>query len=250
MSASGREFDKWYSVVRDWVCAWTGQIRHREFDHDESRIHATIEVEGKASLYGSGLTIGRVITGETAVTRDQVEAAFYCASRDYNLPLQHSLLQRAISDFGKGNFREAVINACTAAEVSLGAAVRERLHSADVHEKTLENIMKQSSGAVEIFRLFIVAGGKIGVSDNRVMDQLARPRNEAVHAGVSSSDTDARRAIDTAKEIVNAAAPLAEPAAAKRSARKPTNLRYATVKYRTRSRPELLKETCRKAHSS
>ena len=224
MSTLGRAFDMWFSTVRDWVCAWSGQLRHREFDHEESRIHTTIRVDGKAGVYGSGVTVGRVIMGETAATREQVEAAFYCASKSYALPLQHALLQRARSDFTNGTFREAVINACTAAEVSLSTAVRTALNSANVREKTVTNIMRQSSGAVEIFRLFVITGGKNTVSDDRVMDQLAKPRNDAVHAGVSSTRNDAQRAIETANAIVEAAAPLPEPADARRSARKSTDL--------------------------
>ena len=220
MSALGRQFDRWYSVVRDWVSAWSGQVRYRGFDYEESHIHATIKVGGKGALYGSGLTAGRVFMGEAIATREQVEAAFYCASRGYNISLQHSLLQRATSDYSNGDFRQAAINACAAAEVSLSAAVRAALSSIDVRQKTIENIMKQSTGVVEIFRLFVVAGGKCAVSDDRVIDQLARPRNQAAHAGISPSTTDVRRAIDTAKEIVEAAAPLPKPAAAKRSARK------------------------------
>lgn len=224
MRTFGRAFDMWYSTVRDWVCAWSGQLRHREFDHEESRVRATISVDGKAGLYGSGITGGRVVIGETAVTREQVESAFYCASKGYALPLQHALLQRAQSDFMNGNFRQAAINACTAAEVSLSTAVRAALNYANVREKTVTNIMRQSSGAVEIFRLFVITGGKSTVSDDRVMDQLAKPRNDAVHAGVSSTQNDAQRAIATANAIVEAAAPLPEPADAKRSARKSTDL--------------------------
>lgn len=136
------------------------------------------------------------------VTREQLNAAFYCASRDYNIPLQHSLFQRATSDFSNGDSRQAVINACAAAEVSLSAAVRAALKSTKVREKTVENIMKRSTGVVEIFRLFVVAGGKCTVSDDQVIDQLARPRNEAAHDGISPSTTDVRRAINTAKEIL------------------------------------------------
>jgi len=79
--------------------------------------------------------------------------------------------------------------------------------------------MKQSSGAVELFRLFVIAGARPALSDSRVMDQLAKPRNDAVHAGSRSTVVDARKAIETATLIVKAAAPLPEPAEAIRKAR-------------------------------
>ena len=168
MSALGRAFDIWFSSVRDWVCAWSGQLRYRDLYREESHISATIRAGGRAGLYGSGVTAGRAVIGEPAATREQVESAFYCSSSVYALPLQHALLQRANSDLTNGDFRQTVINACTAAEVSLSTAVKAALSSAGVREKTISNIMKQSSGAVEVFRLFVITGGKSTVSDDRV----------------------------------------------------------------------------------
>lgn len=220
MKEIGQKFDLWYNIVRDWVSAWSGQVRYREFNHEESHIHATIKVDGKRGLYGSGQTGGRIFIGEPMATREQVEAAFFCASKDYRIPLQYALLQRAVSDYHNRDSRQSAINACAAAEVSLSIAVRKALSSAKVADEAAGRIINRTSGVVEMFRLFIVAGGKTDVSDNRVMDQLAKPRNIAAHDGISPSSTDLERAINTAKQIVADAAPLPEPAAAKRLARK------------------------------
>lgn len=222
MQELGRKFDAWYSLVRDWVSAWSGQVRYREFNRGESRsrIYATIKVDGTGRLYGSGITAGHIIMGEAIATREQVEAGFYCASKGLKIPLQHNLLQRAMSDSSNGDPRQSVINACAAAEVSLSIAVRTALNSANVTEETTERILKRTSGVVEIFRLFIVAGGQAAISDNQVIDQLARPRNEAAHDGISPSSNDLQRAINTARELVEAAAPLPDPIAAKQFARK------------------------------
>jgi hypothetical protein len=114
-------------------------------------------------------------------TREQVESAFYCASKGYRIPLQYALLQRAVSDYHNGDSRQSVINACAAAEVSLSAAVRKALSSAKVEDEAAGRIITRASGVVEMFRLFIVSGGKTAVSDNRVMAQLAGPRNAAAH---------------------------------------------------------------------
>ena len=156
MKELARKFDMWYSIVLDWVSGWSGQVRYREFNHEESRIHATIKVDGKKGLYGSGQSAGRIFIGEAMATREQVEAAFYCASRSYKIPLQCALLQRAISDSHNGDSRQSVINACAAAEVSLSTAVRAALNSAEVAEETAGRIITRTAGVVEMFRLFIV----------------------------------------------------------------------------------------------
>jgi hypothetical protein len=228
MHALGRAFDRWFESARDWICAWTGQPRHGEFDRAESHVSATIRVDGKPGLYGSGVTLSRVFFGHQPADKDQMMSAFYCASRGYALPLEHALLLRAKSDFADGNFRLAVINACTAAEVSLSAAVKAALNSAAVRDKTVTNIMKQSSGAVELFRLFVITGGTAtvpitggtaSVSDDRVINELAKPRNEAAHAGGASTKPVAEQAIKIAIAIVKAAAPLPGPSDARRAAR-------------------------------
>jgi hypothetical protein len=207
MYALGRAFDAWYGVVRDWICSWTGQLRDRDLRREECRISATIRVGGKPRLYGSGVATGQVLPmGERASTPDEMVAAFGCASAGYDLPLPHTLLMRARAELTLGDNRQAVIDACTAAEVSLGNAVRASLNAAGVPEKTAENILRQSSGAVELFRLFIIAGARPVLSDSRVMDKLAKPRNDAVHAGSRSTVVDARKAIETATLIVKSAA--------------------------------------------
>ena len=195
-----------------------GQLWDRDFYRKRCHVSATVRLNGKPGLYGSGVSSERVTFGENAATRDQVLAAFRCASKHYNIPLPYAFLLRSRSDRANGDFRQAIINACTAAEVSLSSAVEDALNSAKVRERTVVNIMRQSSGVVEIFRILIATGAPTPVSDDRVMDQSAKPRNDAVHAGARSTEIQAARAIETASLIVEAATPLPNPAQAKHAA--------------------------------
>ncbi len=220
LSGFGRAFDAWFSIVRDWICAWSGQVRDRDRHRDECHIHATIRNKRQAGLYGSGVTLGSVlVVGERAATRDEVIAAFDCASANYRLPLHHTLLQRAQSDAMVGNYRRAVIDACTATEVSLGNAVRRTLKSNSVPDETAKNTLRQVTGVVELFRLFVILGARPSVSEGRVINQLAQPRNEAAHAGDSSTLERARNAIETAGRILAAADGVPTTVQARRSAR-------------------------------
>jgi hypothetical protein len=54
--------------------------------------------------------------------------------------------------------------------------------------------------------------GRPGLSEGRVMDQLANPRNEATHAGETPSRDRAIKALSAATVIVDAANPLPLPA--------------------------------------
>jgi hypothetical protein len=219
MSALGGAFDAWLGTVRDWICAWTGQVRDRPRSRDHCHISTSFWVAGQRRLFGSGFKLRTVIAGEQAASREQMVAAMQLASAGRKLPLPHAILLRARSEAVSGEFRRAVIDACTSAEVALGDAVRKAMTDAGVPEKTMANALKQASGAVEMFRLFVITGARLTVSDSRVMDQLANPRNQAAHAGLASTAEEAKRAIDTATLIVDAAAQLPDPASATRAVR-------------------------------
>jgi hypothetical protein len=219
MSALGRAFDAWFSIVRDWLCAWTGQTRDRHTSRDECRIHATIRTNGKPGLYGSGVTLGDlVVIGERAATRDEVIAAFDCASEGYQLPLHCALLERAQSETMVGDYRSAVIDSCTAAEVSLSKALTRHLERISVPKGTVRNILRQAPGVVALFRLYVITGAPVSISEDMVMNRLARPRNDAAHAGDASTRERARLAIETAARILADTDALPTTVEARRSA--------------------------------
>jgi hypothetical protein len=118
-----------------------------------------------------------------------------------------------------GDFRQAVIDACTAAEMTLSKALKDSLTNAGVPEDTIARSLKEAAGIVAVFRLYVISGGRPGVSDGRVMNQLAEPRNNAAHRGELLDRQIAQRAIESAKALVGATDPLPTPSAAKKAAK-------------------------------
>ena len=172
-------FDDWFRIAKNWLCAWTGQVRGSRSPDDHSQIHVVLPTtSGQLALYGSPLFAGGVIIGERSPTRNEVLAAFARASASDDVPLPYEFLLRAVSE----EPRQAIIDSCTAAEVALSAAVRQFLQESQVPTKSLDSILR-TTGVVELFRIFLVIGGRPDVSESRVMDQLAYPRNNTPRDG-------------------------------------------------------------------
>lgn len=65
-------------------------------------------------------------------------------------------------------------------------------------------MLRLESGIGETFPIYrqLVSAAQSAVSRNRVIDQLANPRNRAVHAREQPGETVASRAIETAALLV------------------------------------------------
>jgi len=92
-----------------------------------------------------------------------------------------------------------------------------------------ERLLRLGPGIAEAFPVYqqLVAAGQSVVSRNRVIDQLAHPRNRAVHAGEHPDQTVAERALQTAARLVGEAVPLPRPNDIPRLARAIARLRRA-----------------------
>jgi hypothetical protein len=125
------------------------------------------------------------------------------------------VLRRSIVDLYSGDHRLCVIDACSAAEIALGAALTAHLKAHGLDDTDTEQLLRLGSGIGEAFPVYqqLVLPGASAVSRGRVLHQLANPRNRAVHGGEHPDDTVARRAVETARLLVQEAIPLPPPAA-------------------------------------
>lgn len=216
MRALGSDFDSWFRIVRNWLCAWTGQRREFPELAGGCQIHAAVPTgDGELGLFGGGAVLGELIVGERPATRPEVVAALDCASARQDVGLVHELILRARSE----GPRRCVIDACAATEVALSSYLRTALVQKGMTAETIKKTLQGADGVVGLFRLALVSGGGFPVSDSRVMDQLAGPRNRAVHQGDALDARVAQRAVETASAIVGAAQPLPSPSHARRAAR-------------------------------
>ena len=181
------DVDAWLSIVRNWLAGWTGDVRRAiNYGSPPTRVRLVLFNDPGAGQFGSG--------GEPLHVRKlhipgalEVQAAFVAASRGSDVPLHHQLLADVRLHAAQHEYRYAVINACSAAEVALSDCVRTILTEAGNTVDQIDATLDEASGVVELYHLAAEVKGdlkaRFGVSSGRVMDQLAGPRNRAVHRG-------------------------------------------------------------------
>jgi hypothetical protein len=212
------ELGTWLSTVRDWLSAWSHNVRERALLEPTPRVRVALMDDPDAGTVSSGGTRPVFVLGERASTPVELRAAFVAASSGIPLPLPRKLLAEAIVHAARHEHRHAVISACSAAEVALSESARAVLAGAGRTDDEIAEILGGVNGVVELYRLNASRPTSPRVSIRRVMDQLARPRNRAVHEGDEPDQETAQRAIRTALALLEVS-PLPQPQALLREIR-------------------------------
>ena len=209
----GRELgDRVAAAVRPWfrrVRAWLSALTLQDLNSDEPHTGAFIEGEGlRLQGFDAG---GKSYFARTAqggffisqsesvlVSTDAWRTALDRVSAGSDLAVEHQLMIDARGALRRRNNRRAVLEAATAGEVVLTAAVRAALsprNETAVVEKMLKD-NRTLGGRVRLCKLFNVA------MPDGVEAKLADPRNLAIHGGVVPTDAEAGEAVRVAAEIV------------------------------------------------
>jgi len=208
------QFESFFNVASDWLRAWTG-LSAPSVPSDSSD-PALLFVRPRRNRGGVHFAVGRAYGSiaayaERSATRTELEAAIVCGINRYGLPPPQSLLYRASWDRTRADFRQAVIDACTASEVALATTVRSKLADMATPVAVIDNALKKADGVVDLYRLWVILGARPQASEGRVMNELAAPRNDAAHGGAMLGLDIADKAIDAASKIVEGASPLPDP---------------------------------------
>jgi hypothetical protein len=212
---TGRVLDRWVQGVTQWLEVlagidvqpgrwWTASVSPQFV----SALPIQVDESGGLSSFA---TLSQAITGVThtiAASRSQWDSSVTHANLGDEPSAELLLLRDARAALRRRLLRKAVIDAGTATEVGLASAIRERLDRIGSSDReTIEQVLKNCSGVVELFDLLVALGYPPPMSRRRVMDQLAEKRNRAAHGGTEPSKSDARAALQVA-EVILASLPL------------------------------------------
>jgi hypothetical protein len=125
-----------------------------------------------------------------------------------DLPTEHRLLMQAIMALAETDYRRAAIDAGTASEVALAAAIFDELTSKDLNTEFIDRTIRTANGLDGLFSLYMSFGYALPVSQGNVRANLATVRNDAAHAGRVPSREAATRAVELAHALVTAAHPV------------------------------------------
>lgn len=205
----------WFRNARAWICAWTGDtMAPTRATHDATL--SWIQPDGVPTAYGGRIEI-KMMGDVTGATTAQLGDAFERAGTGDTLPLAWQLLQVARDNLFMSEHRRAAIDACSAAEVAIADALRG-LSPPLLNEEQLNRALRLASGVVEAADLYtFVAGPTLPVHWRKLSDQLAKRRNDAVHAGAPLSHEQAVNAVAVARQLVEALTPVHNPGAEPRA---------------------------------
>jgi serine/threonine protein kinase len=125
-----------------------------------------------------------------------------------DLPPDHRFLMQAIMALAENDYRRAAIDAGTASEVALAAAVHNELISKELNPEFIDRTIRTANGLDGLFSLYLSFGYALPVSQGNVRANLAAVRNIAAHAGQVPSCEEATRAVEIAHALVITAHPV------------------------------------------
>jgi hypothetical protein len=203
------ELDLWWESVTDWLGVLTvqdfvglGTQRRSILTYGFHAWSGDAEGIRRAST-GSAMTVvpGRV----EPLDRDQLQRAMDLGASGGRPPAEWLLIRDARSLLRAGDYRRAVIDAGSAAELAMTALVDRRLTNLNFLQK--EKLFEKNRGLWELSNLMLKRTA--GTRPDRFQKDLAEPRNEASHDGAGLSNTKANAAIAVAADLVEQAYPLA-----------------------------------------
>lgn len=213
-SAVVGEIEVWWDLVSSWISIFTKQ----DF----------VEI-GKT---GSGIRVGPVITwcgnddqqrvngsrdtsipvvndvGVDRLGEITLRRCLKLASSETQPPDEWLFIRDARSLVNAKQYRRAVIDACTATELSLTALIDAKLIADGVSEKDRKKKFKDHHGISKLTQLHKKVGAA-GTLPKDLVKEVGTTRNKAAHAGYKPTLQETNAAIDASVLVVKQAFPLA-----------------------------------------
>jgi hypothetical protein len=180
------------SVLNDSLQVWSG-------DSDGIR---------KAGISYQVMTDG--IHHVEVLDRQQLQAAMDLAASETPPQSEWLFVRDARSLLKAGEYRRAVIDACTAAELSVTALIDRKFDLAGTSQEDREQQFADHHGLSKLIELHNKF--RTGKVPKRLYEDVGAPRNKSAHDGATSSESEARAAIVKAAEVVEMAYPLSSVA--------------------------------------
>lgn len=205
----GPQINEWFGRAVVWMELWSSTNLTTE-EGVESTTMWSIQFKDPAdSFVSTWFPQERLhyFPPEDAISKVVLESAFSKATGMVHPPDAWALF---LSASKSEDPRLAAIEVGTAVEVALSRAVHDRL--AMLTEGARNQVIIDAGGVVGLVRILEKLDGRAHKSlVNRTMDQLASPRNQAVHAAKAPSKEVLHKAFQTAIELLTKYDPLPAP---------------------------------------
>jgi hypothetical protein len=204
----------WMHLLADWIEV----VQETFLERNDSPGERSIIVGGSElipwyfdgerghSLSQGTLTTPGVVIGREGMTLPEWHLALRLAELQQNPPTEYTFLRDARGSLRQQSTRRAVLDAATAAEISLAKLLDAQTASAaepirDAVRDGNNNLGRMTTTLRKTFKVKL---------PNDIQGGLAKPRNDAIHAGKPPTTDEATLALKIAEELVDLATPQSE----------------------------------------
>ncbi|MGY5309583.1 hypothetical protein [Nocardia gipuzkoensis] len=208
----GDELAVWWSSVCDWLDILTLQDFASLKRAQRSILNDSVQMWSgdSAGVRKAGISY-QVFTGGVhqveVLDAYQLQAALDLAARGAQPDAEWLFMRDARSLFNAGEYRRAVIDACTAAELAVTALIDRKFDDDGTSQAERKREFGSHRGLSKLKQLHKKRQAS-GQLPKRLVDEVGAPRNKAAHKGAFLSRAEAGTAIRTAAEVVSIAFPL------------------------------------------
>ena len=209
VSALSGEMDSWLIAVTDWLAVLTDQnflqLGSSQLSVSEIGFHAWSGDEAGTRHTPSGSNLFNVQRPPDAISANDLERGVQLARKCHRPETEWLLIRDARSLASEGEYRRAVLDAGSAAELALTALLETHLYPAGdpIREALIDRC--RTLGALKDLALQLIPE-KV---PEQLQDDVIAPRNDAVHrADEPVTRNTAEKAIVKAIEVVATAYPI------------------------------------------
>jgi hypothetical protein len=207
----GDELSDWWALVCDWLdilalqdFAGLGRAQRSILDDSVQMWGGDSDGVRRAGVNYQVMTGG--MNWVEVLDRQRLELAMDLAASNSSPHVEWLFLRDARSLLNAREYRRAVIDSCTAAELSVTALIDRKFDLAGTSQADRKKQFSKHNGLAKLIELH--NSFRTGKLPKRLYQEVGAPRNNAAHVGASSSEAEARAAISKSAEVVNMAYPL------------------------------------------
>jgi hypothetical protein len=212
----GDELSDWWALVCDWLDVLTlqdfaGLGRAQRSILDDSVQMWSGDCDGVRRAGVNYQVMAGAMNWVEVLDRQRIELAMSLAASNSSPHIEWLFLRDARSLLNAREYRRALIDACTAAELSVTALIDRKFDLAGTSQTDRKDQFSKNHGLSNLIALH--NSFRTGKLPKRLYQEVGAPRNNAAHVGGLSSESEARKAISKSAEVVNLAYPLSAIAA-------------------------------------
>jgi hypothetical protein len=202
----------WLDRLASWLAGLTRDAIFVDFRAQPRQFHSgnpmlfAVTGDGPAKRVPGRVDINVNLRTVTPASHGHWETALKRASAGVELPLEHALMNSARLAIAHADYRRAVLDSATAAELSLSSEIKRALDRISQFP-ALSKFLQGKHNTLELLRQLAPS---IGVSlPNNLQVVIGHPRKFAMHHGTLPTKADTEAAVRMAEELVERASPIA-----------------------------------------